>query len=301
MASIDTISDRSSGIAALGKAYFETSTNKFIVYNGSAWIEFDSDGTGAPYSNAYSANFNGGNYFLPSNYAASGSITAVSYSFWMNSSDTTSSMTLGLSDYGASAKSFRVISPSGTKAYYIILNDGTGNYLNSSAGGQDATISGSTNIRDGLWHHVVFTASGTSVKIYIDGGDAAINGSNSSNSEGAAISVTSTKSYAGGANSFVLARNGTHPSYYYNGLIDEVGVFEYELSSSEVRSIYNGGTPDDLSSYSPTAWWRMGDDSNDSPSNGSSIASVSDSSGNGNALTQATASGQPNFSTDVPA
>lgn len=41
MASIDTIADRSSGTAVAGKAYFETSTNKFIVYNGSSWVVFD--------------------------------------------------------------------------------------------------------------------------------------------------------------------------------------------------------------------------------------------------------------------
>jgi len=46
MASIDTIADRSTGSAVAGKAYFETSTNKFIVYNGSSWVEIDSDGTG---------------------------------------------------------------------------------------------------------------------------------------------------------------------------------------------------------------------------------------------------------------
>jgi len=46
MATIDTIADRSTGSAIAGKAYFETTTNKFIVYNGTAWIEVHSDGTG---------------------------------------------------------------------------------------------------------------------------------------------------------------------------------------------------------------------------------------------------------------
>jgi len=47
VASIDTIADRSTGSEVAGKAYFETSTNKFIIYNGSSWVELDSDGTGA--------------------------------------------------------------------------------------------------------------------------------------------------------------------------------------------------------------------------------------------------------------
>lgn len=45
MATIDIIADRSTGSAIAGKAYFETSTNKFIVFNGTAWIELNSDGT----------------------------------------------------------------------------------------------------------------------------------------------------------------------------------------------------------------------------------------------------------------
>jgi len=200
-------------------------------------------------------------------------------------------MTLGPADSGSNNKGFRIITPSGSKAYYVIVNDGTGNYLNSSVGGTNATISGSTNIRDGLWHHLVFTISGTSVKIYIDGGDAAINASNSSNSEGHALSVTSTKSYAGGVNSLNVGKNGTYNSYYYDGLMDEVAIFEYELTASQVRSIYNSGTPEDLVSYSPNVWWRMGD--NDEGTG----TTVTDQGSAGQNLTLTNG---PTFSTTVP-
>lgn len=47
MATLDTVEDRSTGSQIAGKAYFETSTNKFIVWNGSSWIELHSDGAGA--------------------------------------------------------------------------------------------------------------------------------------------------------------------------------------------------------------------------------------------------------------
>lgn len=50
MATIDTIADRSAGSAVAGKAYFETSTNRFIVYNGSSWVELHSDGTGSAFA-----------------------------------------------------------------------------------------------------------------------------------------------------------------------------------------------------------------------------------------------------------
>lgn len=39
MATLDTLANRSTGSQIAGKAYFETDTNKFIVWNGSQWIE----------------------------------------------------------------------------------------------------------------------------------------------------------------------------------------------------------------------------------------------------------------------
>ena len=47
MATVDVIANRSSGTQAVGKAYFETDTNSFIVYNGIGWVELHSDGTGS--------------------------------------------------------------------------------------------------------------------------------------------------------------------------------------------------------------------------------------------------------------
>lgn len=48
MATLDTEATRPSGDShATGKAYFETSTKKFIVWNGSSWVELHSDGVGA--------------------------------------------------------------------------------------------------------------------------------------------------------------------------------------------------------------------------------------------------------------
>ncbi len=172
------------------------------------------------------------------------------------------------------------------------IESNSGNIILKADGGSLATISGANNIRDGLWHHLVFTISGTSVKIYIDGGDAAINASNSSNSEGHALSVTSTKSYAGAVNPLTVGKNGTYNSYYYDGLMDEVAVFEYELTASQVRTINKSGTPEDLVSYSPNLWWRMGD--NDEGT-GTTITNQGSASSIDGTLTNG-----PTFSTTVP-
>jgi len=50
MAILDTVATRPGGTShADGKAYFETSTNQFIVWDATdgEWIQLDSDGTGA--------------------------------------------------------------------------------------------------------------------------------------------------------------------------------------------------------------------------------------------------------------
>jgi len=50
MATLDTVATRPDGTShADGKAYFETSTNQFIVWdaNDGEWIQLDSDGTGS--------------------------------------------------------------------------------------------------------------------------------------------------------------------------------------------------------------------------------------------------------------
>jgi hypothetical protein len=46
---------------------------------------------------------------------------------------------------------------------------------------------------------------------------------------------------------------------WLTGKMDEIGIFNTELSSSDVTAIYNSGTPLSLSSYNPISWWRMGD------------------------------------------
>ena len=99
-------------------------------------------------------------------------------------------------------------------------------------------------INDGNWHHicVVQDSSGGSVnlKAYVDG-----------SSSGAGISTT-----------FITEINNRIGFGNYGGVsanIDEVSIFDSALTSGNVTSIYNSGTPTDLTSLSPVAWYRMGD------------------------------------------
>ena len=48
---------------------------------------------------------------------------------------------------------------------------------------------------------------------------------------------------------------------FYEGNIDEVAIFNTELSSSDVTAIYNSGVPNNLNDLStpPVSWYRNGD------------------------------------------
>ena len=105
------------------------------------------------------------------------------------------------------------------------------------------------------WHHIVATYDGSNAT---SGMNIYVNGSldNDSTGGGGTISdMTSTDSvkigkYTGGQ--------------FYAGNIDEVAIFDTVLPATgpgSVEEIYNGGVPADLTSLSPTAWWRMGDES----------------------------------------
>jgi hypothetical protein len=137
-------------------------------------------------------------------------------------------------------------------------------------------------ISDNNWHHVAVTCSqGGSIRLYVDGSEL--------NSSTAPTTTTATAMHnfiIGGA----LNTSG-QPVGSFGGNLDEVAIFNSELSASNVTAIYNSGLPDDISSLSPVGWWRNGD--NDSGS-GTTITDQG-SGGNNGTLTNG-----PTFSTSVP-
>ena len=99
---------------------------------------------------------------------------------------------------------------------------------------------------------------------------------------------------------------GTKPrlSNFFNGLIDEVGIFSSVLSASQISNIYKGetnggsggtnGVPGDLDTFDPLGWWRMGDN------NSGSGTTVTDQGNGGNNGTLKNIASPNGFVTDVP-
>lgn len=113
-----------------------------------------------------------------------------------------------------------------------------------------------TNLFNGDWHHVAITMPA--------GGD--INGTKAY-MDGAPLSVDSTtnNSYNTGTNVNVVVGARIGNTNFFAGNIDEVSIWNVELTATEVVEIYNSGTPADLLSHSKAAslfnWWRMGENS----------------------------------------
>ena len=133
------------------------------------------------------------------------------------------------------------------------------------------TIDPGMTCDDGQWHHVVFTydKGGAGMVLYIDGQN---KGSNSYNTH-------SFSDFGNGQNFYLGKANWNDP--YYDGKMEQVGLYDKALSSNEVTEIYNGGSNFNLNTNSGNyiseanliGYWKMNE------GNGTTLT---DHSGNGN-------------------
>ena len=125
--------------------------------------------------------------------------------------------------------------------------------LNGNTQGQTPISSG--NYRDGNWHHVAVTiaASASTATVYIDGSSVG------TTPIGSGSSINATE---GGA---IGARTPSSPNFYFTGEIDEVAVWNKQLTSCDITGIYqasSNGITADLSTVYPSNlkyYNRMGD------------------------------------------
>ena len=92
----------------------------------------------------------------------------------------------------------------------------------------ETTTSGVNLTDTGAWHHVVGTFSSGAIKLYVDGNQRY-------NTTSAVTSIV---------NDAVAGRIGRHSTgaEYFPGQIDDVRVFNYALTATQVKQLYNGGS-----------------------------------------------------------
>ena len=239
-----------------------------------------------PHTNNYSISLDGEDTYLsignPSDLQITGNMTI---SAWFKTSSGSNNRIIDKDGGGGQPRS-----------YILLLVSNKLRWVRFNASGTGYTIDTVDTFNDNAWHHVVVTnkTSGT-IDIYVDGtaltlGTGTGNYTNVTSSGNSGITMNNA---AVGINMGYFAAT---TSQYFDGLIDEVAIWDDVLTASEVTAIYNNGAPTDLTTdagnYASSAnlqgHWRMEEGSG---------TSVADSSSNSNA---ATLNNSPTFSSDTP-
>ncbi len=167
----------------------------------------------------------------------------------------------------------------------------TNELISINTGARYGYCSSSATIATG-WHHVVAAWStssatnggGNGYDIYLDG----VKVGNAANTTWGSASLYTLAS----GTTFRIGQRG-NAGYPYDGLIDEVAIFDSTLTAANVTTLWNSGTPGDITTQlrQPAGWWRMGDN------NGGSGTAITDQ---GTAANNGTMTNGPAFSEDVP-
>ncbi|HAT53213.1 MAG TPA: hypothetical protein DCS80_08160 [Betaproteobacteria bacterium] len=253
-----------------GDMVVDSDLNAVKLYDGAAWRTWNSDSVAGGFENRWGASFDGTDDYiqLPNGVLTALSGTAYTISAWFN-----------LDIVGNYQMIFSA--SSNLQIYFRprVTQVGLELYVNGAT--RISQFSTYSNV--GSWVHgcISVDTTGTSTMY--------INGSLNTSS----ISVPQATSIS---NPVIGSFNGA--SLFLNGYVDDFAIFNSALDQTAVTALYgaapNAGIPSEVTGA--IGYWRMGDDSNDSATSGGSIATITDSSGNGNDATQSTASAQPTFS-----
>jgi len=202
------------------------------------------EGGGTPFTNTYSVEFDGVNdYVTMGDMLNKTNSDAFSVSAWIKISVHSGTRYI--------ISKFKGVNP--YNGWSLSIN--TGHKLLFALRGTSHVIAYSdvAYFTTGVWYHVVGTYDGSGLAsgltVYLNGSDVTEN--------------PRTGTLAGSISSDApLNISGRDNGYYpFPGNIDEVSMFNSEISASDVTTIYNGGVPADLTALSPEAWWRMGEGS----------------------------------------
>jgi len=106
--------------------------------------------------------------------------------------------------------------------YLVRANKNYISLIISSNGTSVEYAEGTKAVNDNNFHHVSFVRSGQTVRLYVDG----------------SLDIERTTATGLLFNTDTELKIGKS---LYNGLIDDVKIFNYALTSTQVKSLYNGG------------------------------------------------------------
>jgi hypothetical protein len=240
------------------------------------------------YQNQYSFSFDGVDDFVSiddaDNLSFGNSTTdsPFSISAWVKMTDATQFRVLSKMLTNATAE-YALFTSAADQLYFVLYDSNTSNRISRYT-------SSTLTSYEGQWIHLVATYNGggtsTGLKIYLN--NTRID--NTTSDVGAYTAMHNTTA------PFTIGRAFQSNA---NGKIDEVAIFDVELSSTEVTNIYNSGVPNDLNNIgltrNPVSWWRMGENAT---WDGREWNPIADANGNNDGI--GTNMAEENRVTDVP-
>jgi len=184
---------------------------------------FDLAVTASGIANNYSMSFDGSNDYIESSSSGITGNQNRTISVWAKatSANNKTIICLGEKTGTATASRFGIILRDSQKIQIItyandVIFDSSFNW-------------GTINLNDGNWHHYLVTfESGNTFKLYVD-------------NTYIGLKTASASSLNTGSGLFIGAASyGAGPQRFFDGLIDEVGIWNTVLTSTQVAEIYNG-------------------------------------------------------------
>ena len=263
-----------------GEIYYATDTGFFYVAEVTAGAN---DATlsqfAAGFTNQYSVSFDG-----TDDYMGSLPIDRLGSSTWSTTTAVSQSAWVKIISYANLDGVFGIGRNKNNGSYNTSYAGSVGGFhmYNSALyfylGGNTGVGSVSATINTGVWYLLTWTWDGTDGNIYVND----------------QLDSTFTHSSNGFNTNFsIWAGGGGRWNSYGNVQVDEVAVWDSEISLSNVQTIYGSGVPSDISSLSPLVWYRMGDGTE-----GGTGSDIYDMSGNSRA--NGKLFNTPTFSTNVP-
>jgi hypothetical protein len=268
MSTLTTHTTASRDSHSIGLCKFNTTSKAIEVSDGTNWTLYNNDGFYmSPITNRYAVNFDGSNDYMSIPDAdifslgnGSGTDNAFSISAWFNADSIGTFVIAAKDNSGAREWELRTIS---SQLHFYAFGTG-GGYI-----GRNYT----SILNSGQWYHVVVTYDGSKsssgIKLYLDGSRV----DNGDYSGGTYTAANNTTTELRIAYAEINSTTG-------DGKIDEVAIFNSELSLADVNSLRNtdGADPKPTSAAlrNPVGWWRMGDD------DGGSGSTITDQGTGGN-------------------
>jgi hypothetical protein len=265
-----------------------TNFQQFLIYkegafaggaNGNAGLALVNTDLGLnnPLYSQFSTFFPGGSY-IDTGFKIPSSYTKYSYSLWFKTTNTTTSYAalVGSTTTGNNVDCRGTVYLWGTNLR-VLTGNGTVDYTSN--------LNVSSLLLDSNWHHIAVTFIDGEIKVFIDG----------------SLEQTNTSSDIKIAESTTDLFIGSMGPYWIltNSFINEVAVFDRQLSNNEITSIYNNGKPTSLASHSPDQWWRLGDTGYATTTSlTSELTYPNEISGKSDGITNA--SMQPSINADAP-